>query len=164
MPPRDEEIFSGDEMILEEQQQHAEEEEDEDLPVLRGKRKAKKMKMGEESGLTDAERRKLRREQRELAEALQDGPVDADEDATFVTDIRDKNNDLFVFVAYTREAVLDAENMHAIASKLSKKVDDMIQVHNSVVFLSLFSFLTFLFLHNFSSFSSLNEFIKGSAF
>ena len=141
MPPRDEDPLSGDEMMLEEeqqqqQQQHHDDDDDEEEEVPVRRRKKKKIKMGDESGLTDAERRKLRRKQRELAKALQEGPIsnssnaedDDDHQGDFVTNVREKNNQLFEKVAYTREAVLDAENVCAIASKMSKKVDDMIQV------------------------------------
>ena len=130
MAPRDEDPISGDEMLEEEEEQ------EEVRP-----RKKKKMKMGDDSGLTDEERRLLRRQQRELAKALQDGPVD-DDDGDFVNNVREKNNVLFEKVAYTREAVLDAENVHSIAAKLSKKVDDMIQVRgecNGII--CLFAFL-----------------------
>ena len=147
-------------MLLEEeeQQQHEEEDEDEEeLPVRRRRRKKKhkKMKMGDESGLTDAERRKLRRDQRELAKALQDGPVhtnnndegdndndDDNDNGDFVTQVREKNNQLFEKVAYTREAVLDAENVCAIAAKMSKKVDDMIQVSLYVLYAQFYTRMT----------------------
>ena len=85
-------------------------------------RRQKKQKMGEDSGLTDAQRRQLRRDQRDLAKKLAE---DADEDA--VDKARKKNNELFENVRYTREAVLDVENVDAIAEKFSKKADAMIQ-------------------------------------
>lgn len=94
----------------------------------RGSRKKQKFKCGDLSGFTDEQRRLLRRQQREVAKKLAEGPKNEDEEKNFVTDARDVNNKLFEKVAYTREAVLDAENVHTIATKLSKKVDDMIQV------------------------------------
>ena len=42
--------------------------------------------------------------------------------------IRGENNDLFEKVKYTREAVLDGENLDLIASHAAKQVDSLVQV------------------------------------
>ena len=65
--------------------------------------------------------------QRELNKKLREGPEDPD-DEDFVKRMQKENNELFYNVRYTREAVLDAENVELIVKTFSKKVDDMIQV------------------------------------
>lgn len=82
---------------------------DEDLPVL------------EESGLTEEERRQIRKKQRQLNKELEETNMEVEE-------ARDRNNEIYKRVRYTREAVLDGENMIAIANKTSQKVDRLIQV------------------------------------
>ena len=67
------------------------------------RKKHKKLLMGEESGLSDEQRRELRRNQRELNKQLQNGPVnedgedDEDEEMSraFVLKVRKENNKLF---------------------------------------------------------------------
>lgn len=102
---------------------------EDEVPQVRSHKRRnnnKKIKVGEASGLTEEQRRALRREQRELAKTLQEGPVEEDED--FLSKVRKKNNELFENVRYTREAVLDAENLDMIAAKSAKQVDDKVQV------------------------------------
>lgn len=115
MAPRSEEPEqdAGDERIKEEEES-----------TERQSKRRKKMKMGEESGLTDAQRRQLRREQRELAKKLHEGPEEEDEQ--FLDNAREMNNELFENVRFTREAVLDAENVDTIAAKFVNKADSMI--------------------------------------
>jgi non-structural maintenance of chromosomes element 4 len=120
MAPRSEEMeqeASGDEAI-------EEEEEEEEGPSMRRSKRRKEMKFGEDSGLTEEQRRELRRKQRNIAKELQEGPAEDDED--FVDKARKKNNELFEDVRYTREAVLDIENVDAIAAKFVQKADSMI--------------------------------------
>jgi hypothetical protein len=75
----------------------------------------------EESELTDEQRRKLRRQQRDLQKEM------ADRDDLQLEEARGRNNELFDHVRYTREAVLDGENLIVIANKAAKQVDRLIQ-------------------------------------
>jgi hypothetical protein len=75
-----------------------------------------------ESQFTDEERRQIRKEQRDLLKELED------KDALDVEVARGRNNRLYKKVRYTREAVLDGENLMSIAHKASQKVDRLIQV------------------------------------
>ena len=70
-------------------------------------------------GLTDEERRVIRKSQRELRKAIPD--LDVDEARTL-------NNEIHKKVRYIRESVLDAENLDEIAKKATIKVDQMVQV------------------------------------
>jgi hypothetical protein len=121
MAPRDDDYASGDELLLKE-------DEDETMENRRHNKRNKKMKMGDNSGLTEDDRRQLRRDQRNLAKVLHEGPMEDEDDGEFVDRLREKNNALFDNVAYTREAVLDGENVLSIAERFSKKVDDMVHV------------------------------------
>jgi hypothetical protein len=78
-----------------------------------------------ESGLTEEDRRQIRKEQRDLLKELED------KDALDVEEARNRNNRLYQKVRYTREAVLDGENLISIAQKASQKVDRLIQVSYS---------------------------------
>lgn len=102
------------------------EEEEEEEEERRGRKRKNKMKMGEDSGLTDGQRRQLRRDQRDLAKKLQEGP-EGDEDEDFVEKARKTNNKLFENVRFTREAVLDAENVDTIAAKFVSQAEGMIR-------------------------------------
>lgn len=75
-----------------------------------------------DSGLTDEQRRHIRHSQRELYKELNER-----EDLT-VEDGRQRNNRLFHNVRFTREAVLDGENLVVLAHKAVKQVDRLIQV------------------------------------
>ena len=70
-------------------------------------------------GLTDEQRREIRKSQRELRKAIPD--LDIEEG-------RRRNNEINATVRYVREAVLDADNVHEIVKKASDKADQMIQV------------------------------------
>ena len=82
-----------------------------------------------DSGMTDDDRRKLRRQQRDLHYRVSNDIGRGEEDAMeFLERNRDDNNELFDKVRYTREAVLDAENTEIIASKTLQHVDRLVQV------------------------------------
>jgi hypothetical protein len=95
-----------------------------------------------DSGLTDAARRALRVEQRTLYETIltdnkntnSNNAVNSRE--VFLDEARETNNKLFETVRFTREAVLDAENVDLIATKYVQQVDRLIQVctvHSNVL-------------------------------
>ena len=78
----------------------------------------------EESELTDDQRRKLRKQQRGLQKEM------ADRDDLHLKEARGRNNELFENVRFTREAVLDGENLIVIANQAAKQVDRLIQVRH----------------------------------
>jgi hypothetical protein len=98
-----------------EEDDEEEEEEEEDDQV-------KTIPLMEESELTDDQRRKLRKQQRGLQKEM------ADRDDLLLDEARGRNNELFDNVRFTREAVLDGENLIVIANKAAKQVDRLIQV------------------------------------
>jgi hypothetical protein len=77
-------------------------------------------------GQTEEERRKIRKEQRELFKDMEEKNIEVEE-------ARGRNNEIYRNVKYTREAVLDGENLILIANKAAKKVDQLIQVRIIVV-------------------------------
>lgn len=88
----------------------------------------------EESGQTDAERRRLRQAQRNLQKKIIDnGEAMENASSEKFGEIRGKNNELFAKVAYTREAVLDGDNLEMIATHASRQVDALVQVRDWVV-------------------------------
>jgi hypothetical protein len=96
------------------QEQHEEEEEGvEEIGIL------------EESGLNEEQRREIRRQQRDLLKELEEA------DNLEVEDARDRNNEIYKNVRFTREAVLDGENLTLIANKAAQQVDRLIQVSNA---------------------------------
>jgi hypothetical protein len=119
-------------------------------PTQENGRRSKRTRQGvfDESGMTDQERRTLRRNQRQLHETIrqdkrealastsdkEDGEDDddsaAEKDAPmeFLQSARQQNNVLFEKVLYTREAVLDAENVDLIAQKYVQQVERLVQV------------------------------------
>lgn len=70
-------------------------------------------------GLTDEERRQIRKDQRLLRKEIADLDVE---------EARKRNNEIHEKVRYIRESVLDAENLDEIAKKATIKVDQMVQV------------------------------------
>ena len=76
----------------------------------------------EECHLTEEDRRKIRRKQRELNRDIET------QDELEVEEARDRNNEIYKDVRYTREAVLDGENLTLIATKAAQQVERMIQV------------------------------------
>jgi hypothetical protein len=73
-------------------------------------------------GQTESERRAIRHDQRALQKKLVEG------DSVDVEDARGLNNKIFRKVKFTREAVLDSDNLNLIATKASHKMDQLIQV------------------------------------
>jgi hypothetical protein len=80
------------------------------------------IKLLEESGLTEEERREIRTKQRSLHKEMED------KDKLEVEEARERNNELYKKVCFTREAVLDGENLVLITAKAAQKVDRLIQV------------------------------------
>jgi hypothetical protein len=76
----------------------------------------------EKSNLTEEERRQIRRQQRDLYKDMEE------QDQLEVEDARKRNNEIYKNVRYTREAVLDGENLTLIANKAAQQVERMIQV------------------------------------
>ena len=71
-----------------------------------------------ESGQTDEERRRIRRQQRALNKDIEEsGQEIEDVSKTAFDDKRKENNTIFERVFYAREAALDGENLKLIASK-----------------------------------------------
>lgn len=105
-----------------------EDEEDEAMPVL------------EASNLTDEQRRQIRKKQRALMRDLEE------KDGIDIAEARERNNEIFKSVRYTREAVLDGENLTVIAGKAAKEVERLVQVRTFAVrsFHSFSFFLNFL--------------------
>ena len=93
-------------------------------------KKRKSISVGKHSGQTDTERRKLRHSQRLLLKDVTGADGDLLEDATKdeFDRIRDANNELFDKVRFAREAVLDGENLDAIASRAARQADRLVAV------------------------------------
>lgn len=96
-----------------------------DIPARSGK----KAKVRVFEGLSDMERRLLRNEQRKLHAALMAEEYDADEG---LDQVRLENNKLFDKVRWTRELVLDSDNIEVLASKYVKQVEQSIQVRGDL--------------------------------
>ena len=87
------------------------------------------MKVMENSGQTDAERRSLRQSLRNLNKDIQnkaDELEDANSEA--FTNMRSKSNALWNQVKYTREAVLDGDNLEFLATRAARQVDKLVEV------------------------------------
>lgn len=82
------------------------------------------------SGQTDAERRQLRLSQRVLQKKIASAAGESLEDpnSTALEQIRNDNNILFDKVRFTREAVLDGENLDLISGRASRQADSLIQI------------------------------------
>jgi len=81
------------------------------------------------SGQTDVERRNLRRSYRLLQrEIKQDSDAITDVTSDKFTSIRNDNNTLWNQVRYTREAVLDSDNLGLIAASASRQIDKLIEI------------------------------------
>jgi len=118
-------------------QEEDNEEEDHDR---RGKKKKKKKKkrfqIMSSSNQTEADRRVLRRRQRELQNDIVMGvargnnaAVDGkDANSGEVGRLREQNNELWQNVHYTREAVLDSENVDLITNKAAREAEKIVQV------------------------------------
>ena len=86
-----------------------------------------------QSKQTDAERRALRIKQRSLKSLLTSNNSQlseeiADVDSDKFNSTRAQNNKLFDKVAFTREAVLDAENVELISDRTVRQIDKLIEV------------------------------------
>jgi predicted nucleic acid-binding Zn-ribbon protein len=83
----------------------------------------------EESGQTEEERRRLRQKQRSLQMSIV-AQTEAMENASSEVfgKVREKNNDLFQRVFYTREAVLDGDTLNMISERAAKQVEGLVQV------------------------------------
>lgn len=82
-----------------------------------------------DSGMTEDDRRQLRRNQRKLHHDV-DQEIDRGDDEErmdYLARKRSTNNNLFNKVKFTREATLDAENNVLIAKKTLQEVDQMVQ-------------------------------------
>lgn len=86
------------------------------------KRKREAVPIMEECDLTEEERRQIRRLQRRLHKEMEI------HDKIEVSDIRSRNNIIYEKVRYTREAVLDSDNLALMATKAVKQTERMIQV------------------------------------
>lgn len=86
----------------------------------------------DDSGLTEDDRRILRRNQRRLHDIIRNDKreevLQQGDELDFLEKVRQRNNELFQDVKYTREAVLDAENVHLVAQKYVQQVDRLVQV------------------------------------
>jgi hypothetical protein len=83
----------------------------------------------EESGQTDEERRRLRQKQRNLLKTIvSQAEAMANASSEVFGNVREENNVLFQKVFYTREAVLDGENLNMISERAAKQVEGLVQV------------------------------------
>ena len=119
-----------------------EEEEEDEEDRARRKKKSKKKKykknpgLMSQSGQTEQDRRNLRRKQRELHQDIAigngSGGTAADgaggDDGEELSRLRDQNNELWGEVRYTREAVLDGENIDLLAGKAARQAEKIVQV------------------------------------
>ena len=138
MAPRsddEEEFHDGDEggdndiVDLEEEEEEQEnQQQDEAAEGEESRPKKDKVGLMQDSGLTESERRQIRKNQRELLKEMED------HDELELEIARGRNNELFKSVRFTREAVLDGDNLILIANKAKKQTDRMIQVR--LIFLS----------------------------
>lgn len=99
----------------------------------RERRRSKRTKVMSESGHTEAQRRALRVQQRDLKALIADERSELSEQIADVSsgkfqDVRKKNNILYEEVTYTREAVLDSENLELISSRAARQVDKLIEI------------------------------------
>ena len=102
----------------------------------RKKKKTKRVRIMNKSGQTDAQRRVLRSRQRELHNNIAVGGGNGDggrsgggdDESDDLTRLRAQNNELWQEVRYTREAVLDSENVDLIASKAARQAEKIVQV------------------------------------
>ena len=96
------------------------------------RRKSKRIKVMSDSGQTEAERRELRIKQRALKAKIIDERSELSEQIADVNsgkfqDTRNENNKLYENVNYTRESVLDSENIELLASRAARQADKLIE-------------------------------------
>jgi hypothetical protein len=83
----------------------------------------------EDSGQTDAERRELRQNLRTLHKKMQDMAEELEDvSSSSFAKLRQDNNQLWNQVRYTREAVLDGDNLDVLANRAARQVDKLIEV------------------------------------
>ena len=82
------------------------------------------------SGQTDAERRALRLQQRNLQKIiiLEKGDAMEDPESNALEEVQAQNNELWDQVRFAREAVLDGENLKLISASAAKQVDRLLEV------------------------------------
>ena len=136
-PPNEDDATQADESIEDEGNAFADEKSDDTESVGR---KQKRPRLMQASGQTNADRRKLRLKQRELKGELIGISDDVAEEE--FNDYRERNNDLWGKVRYTREAGLDGDNVQIIAEKSAMKAEKLVTV----------SILGLLFLSDVSNF------------
>eukprot|EP00551_Chaetoceros_affinis_P011710 CAMPEP_0203667692 /NCGR_PEP_ID=MMETSP0090-20130426/4482_1 /ASSEMBLY_ACC=CAM_ASM_001088 /TAXON_ID=426623 /ORGANISM="Chaetoceros affinis, Strain CCMP159" /LENGTH=413 /DNA_ID=CAMNT_0050531929 /DNA_START=63 /DNA_END=1304 /DNA_ORIENTATION=- len=108
-----------------------EEEEEEQQELVR--RKSKRQKVMSASNQTETQRRQLRHDQRKLYSKMTDTTLNVNEEmgnveSSVLHKVRKENNVLWDNVRYTREAVLDGENIDLISSRAARQVDKLISV------------------------------------
>ncbi|KAI2503113.1 Nse4 C-terminal [Fragilaria crotonensis] len=92
-------------------------------------RRKQRLSVMENSGQTDAQRRELRQSLRELNKKIQDNADElADATSSKFEKMRHKNNILWDQVRYTREAVLDGDNLDFLATRAARQVDKLVEV------------------------------------
>lgn len=100
-------------------------------------RKKKKVKIMSNSGQTESDRRALRQQQRKLQEDIVSGVAgrsgegsedEEEDDEPAFQKMRKMNNTLWEQVRYTREAVLDSENVDLIAANAARQAEAIVQV------------------------------------
>ena len=99
------------------------------MPKPASERQRQRLAVMESSGQTDAQRRNLRQSLRTLHKTIK-GKAEELEDATsssFAT-MRNQNNSLWDQVRYTREAVLDGDNLDFLATRAARQVDKLVEV------------------------------------
>ena len=108
------------------------EEESTEEPAAPPPRRSKRKKVMTASSQTDAERRQLRIKQRSLKSLLTSNSQLSEQIADVSTDkfsaTREQNNKMFGEVYYTREAVLDAENLELISNRCARQVDKLVEI------------------------------------
>lgn len=135
-PPNEDDATQADESIEDEGNAFADEKSDGTESVGR---KQKRPRLMQASGQTNADRRKLRLKQRELKGELIGISDDVAEEE--FNDYRERNNDLWGKVRYTREAGLDGDNVQIIAEKSAMTAETLVTVSIlGLLFLSDVSF------------------------
>ena len=96
-----------------------------------GNRRSKRVRIMEQSGQTDEDRRALRSKQRDLQREIATGAAGDDiedpESGAFDA-VRGRNNQLWDKVRFTREAVLDSDNLELITARAVKQADKLVEV------------------------------------
>jgi len=91
-------------------------------------RKKSDLAVMQSSKQTDSERRALRHSQRELAKSIQTTEGIEDVRSGKFDEVRDKCNELWDDVRYTREAVLDGDVLEMIGARATRQVDKLVSV------------------------------------